>query len=174
MATKRFSKWLFFPLILWLTSLTTYANPQNGIQVGNQLPSAKLNGLLVKPRNLSDFRGKPLIINVWASWCGPCREEMPSLQSLHQQHNRHFEVIGISTDDDIKSATSFVIESKLSFNNYLDHQLELERILGANTIPLTILVNSDGRVVKKIYGTRNWNSLETKQMIANEFKIKFK
>lgn len=83
-------------------------------------------------------------------------------------------MIGISTDDDIKSATAFVIGSKLSFNNYLDHQLELERILGANTIPLTILVNSDGRVVKKIYGTRNWNSLETKQMIANEFKIKFK
>ncbi len=174
MTTYRFSKWLFIPLTLWLNSVTTYADSQSGIQVGNTLPAIKLNGLLVKPANLSDYQGKPLIINMWASWCGPCREEMSSLQSLHQQYSQQFEVIGISTDDDVKSATAFVIASKLSFNNYIDHQLQLEKMLGANTIPLTILVDSHGRVVKKIYGFRNWSSEKTKQIIAGAFKINLK
>lgn len=174
MTTYRLIKLFFIPLTLWLNSFSTYADSQTGIQIGNKLPSVKLSGLLVKPANLSDFKGKPLIINVWASWCNPCREEMSSLQSLYQQHHNQFEVIGISTDDDVNSATAFVIASKLSFKNYLDHNLQLEKILGARTVPLTILVDSNGRVVKKIYGTQNWSNQKTKLAIASELKIKLK
>src|SRR5664279_3551039 len=77
-----------------------FANAPLEIPIGGTLRDATLRGLNGPPRNLNAFRGRPLIINVWASWCGPCREEMASLERLAwQEHAVPFAVIGISTDD---------------------------------------------------------------------------
>lgn len=108
----------------------------------------KLQGFDGKTKKFSDFRGKPLIINVWASWCGPCRSEMGSLERLARRYGgKQFNVIGISTDDDGYAAAAFIKRSKVSFENFLDSNVLLENMLGANTIPLTILVDAHGRVL---------------------------
>ncbi|MFA6312008.1 MAG: TlpA disulfide reductase family protein, partial [Sterolibacterium sp.] len=122
---------------------------------------------------LSELRGKPLIINVWASWCGPCRAEMGSLERLSRRlGGKKIKVIGISTDDDAAAAAAFLTKSRVTFDNYLDKNLLLENMLGASTLPLTILVDAQGRVVKKINGYHEWDTPEALEMIGSAFRLK--
>ena len=143
------------------------------VPVGGTLREAPLYGLTLDYRRLSDFRGKPLVINVWASWCGPCRDEMGSLDRLARGHNgRQFNVIGISTDDHADKAQAFVVGARVSFDNYLDRNLVLENMLGANRIPLTVLVDKDGRILRKVYGAREWDSPANKALVAATLGVK--
>lgn len=143
------------------------------VPVGGVLRGAPLYGLTLDYRKLSDFRGKPLVINVWASWCAPCRAEMGSLDRLARRHNgKQFHIIGISTDDHAEKAQAFVVGTGVSFDNYLDKNLVLENMLGANRIPLTVLVDKDGKVVRKVYGAREWDSRENKALIGQALGVK--
>jgi len=143
------------------------------IAVGAQLPEAQLNGLVGAAGKLSSYRGKPLLINVWASWCGPCRAEMGSVERLYQRYGgKAFNVVGISTDDDQAAAAKFVKVSGVSFPNYIDRNLVLENMLGANRLPLTVLVDGEGRVIKKIAGSRAWDSPEAINLITQAFRLK--
>jgi len=143
------------------------------IPVGALLPEAQLNGLVGSAGKLSSFRGKPLLINVWASWCGPCREEMGSIERLARRYGgKAFNVVGISTEDDQAAAAKFVKVSGVSFPNYIDRNLVLENMLGANRLPLTVLVDGEGRVIKKIAGSRDWDSPEAINLITQAFRLK--
>ena len=143
------------------------------VPVGATLRDAPLYGLTLDYRKLSDFRGKPLVINVWASWCSPCRAEMGSLDRLAKRHNgRQFNIIGISTDDHAEKAQAFVVGTGVSFDNYLDRNLLLEGMLGASRLPLTVLVDARGKVLKKVYGARQWDSPENKALIAATLGVK--
>ena len=149
------------------------AAPPGEVPVGGTLRDAPLYGLTLDYRRLSDFRGKPLVINVWASWCGPCRAEMGSLDRLARRHNgRQFHVIGISPDDHADKAQAFVVGTGVSFDNYLDRDLVLEGMLGASRIPLTVLVDAKGKVLAKHYGAREWDSRENKALVARTLGVK--
>ena len=156
-------------------SATAFAGTPGEVEVGEYLREAKLQGLFGKTKKLSDYQGKPLLINVWASWCRPCRAEMGSLERLARRYNgKQFNVIGISTDDDGKAAAMFIRRSKVTFENFLDSNLLLENMLGANTIPLTILVDAQGRVLEKARGAYQWDSPEMVNAIGATFKINLK
>lgn len=162
-------------LIILLPALTVgvFAATPGEVEIGSYLREAKLRGLNVETRKLSDFRGKPLIINVWASWCGPCRAEMGSLQRLANRFNgKEFNVIGISTDDYRDAALGFIKNTRINFENFIDSNLELEYMLGANTIPLTLLVDANGRVIEKARGAYEWDSPQIVNAIANAFNFK--
>lgn len=151
----------------------TSAGTPGEVGRGEYLREAALNGLNGKNKKLSDFKGKPLLINIWASWCGPCRAEMDSLQRLANRYNgNEFNVIGISTDDYRNNAMDFIEQTGITFENYLDSKLLLENMLGANTIPLTILVDDQGRVLEKVRGAREWDNPEIIDAIAEVFHIK--
>lgn len=166
-------KTLLLALGLSLLALDAAAATPGEVPVGATLRDAPLYGLAMDYRKLSDFRGKPLIINVWASWCGPCRAEMGSLDRLARRHNgRQFNIIGISTDDYADKARQYVVESGVSFDNYLDRNLLLENMLGANRIPLTLLVDARGKVLMKVYGGREWDSRENKVLVAKALGVK--
>jgi thiol-disulfide isomerase/thioredoxin len=142
------------------------------VRTGDYLREAILNGLNAKNRQLSDFKGKPLIINVWASWCGPCRAEMDSLEQLAKLYNgKAFNVIGISTDDYRDKAIAFVEQTGITFENFHDSKLLLESMLGAYTIPLTVLVDDQGRVLTKVRGGRAWDNPEIIDAIGEVFRI---
>ena len=154
-------------------SATAFAGTPGEVETGSILREATLRGFSGNTKKISDYRGKPLIINVWASWCGPCRSEMGSLDRLARRYNgNQFNIIGISTDDDGSAAATFIRRSKNSFANYLDSKLLLENMLGANTIPLTILVDAKGRVLAKVYGAREWDDPEIIEAIEESFQIK--
>lgn len=161
-------------LALWAGGLApALAATPGEVPVGGTLREAPLYGLTLDYRKLSDFRGKPLVINVWASWCGPCRDEMGSLDRLARRYNgKQFNIIGISTDDYADKAQRFVVETGVSFDNYLDRNLLLENMLGANRIPLTLLVDAKGRVLKKVYGARAWDSPENKALLAKTLGVR--
>jgi thiol-disulfide isomerase/thioredoxin len=156
-------------------SATAFAGTPGEVEIGGYLRDATLHGLAGKMKKFSDYKGKPLIINVWASWCGPCRAEMGSLERLARRYNgKQFNVIGISTDDDGNAAAAFIKRSKITFENYLDSKVFLENMLGANTIPLTILVGADGRLLEKARGAYEWDSPEVVDAIGETFHIKLK
>lgn len=152
---------------------SAFAKTPGEVEVGGILREAQLQGLSGSSRRLSEFRGKPLIINVWASWCGPCREEMGSLERLYRRDGgKHFNVIGISTDDYRDRALMFLRQADTSFSHFIDSKLFMENMLGADRIPLTLLVDADGRVLAKVYGFRQWDSPETVEAIRKTFRIK--
>ena len=164
-----------FPVFFLAATLSTtaFASTPGEVPIGGSLREATLQGFSGNTKKFSDYRGKPLIINVWASWCAPCRAEMGSLDRLaHRYGGKQFNVIGISTDDDGNAAAEFIRKSKISFVNYLDSKVFLENMLGANTIPLTILVDANGRVLDKVRGAHEWDSTEFVEAIGKTFNIK--
>lgn len=143
------------------------------VAIGSPLREAPMRGLSGPSKKLSAYRGKPLLINVWASWCGPCRQEMGSLERLaHRYNGKQFNVIGISTDDYRDRAEAFLKQSNTTFSNYIDHELFMENMLGADRLPLTLLVDADGRVLGKFYGAKQWDGPEALKAISTAFRIK--
>ena len=166
-------KTLLSILLLGLTLLTPARSATPGeVPVGGQLREAPMQGLNGPSRLLSDYRGKTLIINVWASWCGPCRAEMASLERLARRGEaKQLAVIGISTDDYPDAAMGFLKRTSGAFEHFIDRRLLLENMLGADHIPLTLLVDAQGRVVRKVYGEREWDSAEALELIRNSLKL---
>ncbi|MDH4060150.1 MAG: TlpA family protein disulfide reductase, partial [Aquincola sp.] len=118
------------------------------VPIGEVLPDVVMTGLNGPDRRLSTYRGRPLLINVWASWCGPCRQETASLERLAWQASPvPFTVVGVSTDDYRDRALRWLAASNATINHYIDRRLELETMLGASQLPLTVLVDADGRVL---------------------------
>ncbi len=162
---------LLLVCLVGLTTLATAKTPGE-VEIGATLREANMQGLSGPSRKLSEFRGKPLIINVWASWCGPCRLEMGSLERLaRSKAGKQFTMIGISTDDYPQAARGFLQTTKTSFSHFIDSQLLLENMLGADRLPLTLLVDAQGRVLGKYYGAKEWDSPEAMQVIAKSFRI---
>ena len=140
------------------------------VGVGEILRDGQLQGLNGPPHRLHDFLGRPLIINVWASWCGPCRQEMASLERLAWRGNVHsFNIIGISTDDDDAAARRLLASTNATLDHFIDDHLQWETMLGASRLPLTVLVDAHGRVVDKIYGARQWDGPEAAKIIDSAF-----
>ena len=140
------------------------------VGIGKTLGEASLSGLNGPDRALSSLLGQPLLINVWASWCGPCRAEMASLERLAwRDPGRRYAIIGISTDDDRTPALRWLQQSHGTISHYIDRQLQMENMLGASSLPLTVLVNARGQVLAKIYGAREWDSQESLSLIARTF-----
>lgn len=130
---------------------------------------AGLNG---PQRSLYSYRGRPLIINVWASWCSPCRKEAASLERLAwSEAGGRYTVIGISTDDDRNAALAWLRQSNATVTHYIDSgpHWPLEHLLGASGIPVTVLVDAGGRVVARFPGARDWNSTQSIKLIEHAF-----
>jgi thiol-disulfide isomerase/thioredoxin len=165
----------FFSILL-LCALGAAAGASAGtpgeVTVGQALREVTMRGLNGPPRRLSEFRGKPLIINVWASWCEPCREEMASLDRLAWLELAHdVNIIGVSTDDYPERALAWLQDSHATISQFIDARLEMENMLGASRLPLTVLVGADGRVLDKIYGSRQWDSPAALTLIRRTFRI---
>jgi thiol-disulfide isomerase/thioredoxin len=153
-------------------SMPAFAKTQGEVEIGDTLREATMRGLNGPSKKLSEFRGRPLIINVWASWCGPCQREMASLERLAWlELAGHFNIIGISTDDYPDKATAFLKQANATINHFIDTELQMENMLGATRLPLTVLVDANGRVVDKIYGAREWDDPDTLKLIGKAFRI---
>jgi thiol-disulfide isomerase/thioredoxin len=154
-----------------IVSALAPARTPGEVPIGGLMREVTLQGLNGAPRRLAEYRGRPLLINVWASWCGPCVQEMASLERLAWREDRlPFFVIGISTDDYPEKALAFLNRSNATIRHFIDHDQQVENMLGAATIPLTVLVDANGRVLDKIYGAREWDSPESMQLISKAFR----
>jgi thiol-disulfide isomerase/thioredoxin len=142
------------------------------VAVGHALPDVIMAGLNGPQRSLASYRGRPLIVNVWASWCSPCRKEAASLERLaRSKAGDRYTVIGISTDDDRNDALAWLKQSNATVAHYIDSgpRWTLEHLFGASRIPVTVLVDAGGRVVARFPGARDWSSAESIKLIERAF-----
>jgi thiol-disulfide isomerase/thioredoxin len=164
------------PLLLCVTlAYPSVAKTPGEVPIGGTLRDATLQGLNGPSRMLNSFRGRPLLINVWASWCGPCRQEMASLERLAWHGERqYFAIIGISTDDYVDRAKGLLNGKNATISHFLDHNLEMENMLGASQLPLTVLVDANGRVLRRVYGAQQWDGADALRLIDETFHNKLR
>jgi thiol-disulfide isomerase/thioredoxin len=135
-------------------------------QLFPQLSPVDLQGEAV---SLKKFAGKAMVVNIWATWCAPCRHELPSLQRLEDLlDNKKYAVIGISVDGDNHLVREYLIERKIRFKNFLDLNMTIaNKTLGIRVYPSTFLVRSDGKLAAVVEGWRDWDSPELVAQIEN-------
>jgi len=162
--------WLILTVALFRDSSRADSLPE--VQIGERLGNVQIRGLNGPSRSLASFRGKPLLINVWASWCEPCRAEMKSIDRLAWLPvGRQVNIVGVSTDDSIDDARAWLAQSNATINQFIDSHLQLESMLGASTLPLTVLVGSDGTVLSKIRGAQQWDSPQALDFLRRTFLL---
>jgi thiol-disulfide isomerase/thioredoxin len=107
---------------------------------------------------LTDLRGKVVFINVWATWCQPCIEEMPTIQQLYERlHPRGLEVLAVSLDAlGPQIVEPFVQSRRLTFPILLDPKSSIQRLYRTTGVPETFIVDKKGLLVEKIVGPRDW------------------
>jgi len=118
--------------------------------------------------NLEDFKGKTLFINIWASWCGPCRSEMPFIHSLYNKvkDNKDIAFLMIATDDDFNKSIKYVKEKEFVFPVY--HAYDgLNTSLHTKAIPLTVVVNPEGKIVFYDKGMNNFDNKKFKDFLTS-------
>lgn len=126
---------------------------------GKPFPPLKLNYASGDVLSTKTFQGKMLVLNVWATWCPPCRREMPSLERLSRTLDpQRFAVIGLSTDQDEKLASEFLLQNQITFANFFDQSGKIAKQLGLKVYPETFVIAPDGTLVERIPGLREWDS----------------
>jgi thiol-disulfide isomerase/thioredoxin len=130
---------------------------------GNRtLPSLNLEDLKGKKVDLKSFKGKVIFLNFWATWCGPCKEEMPSIEALYQRFkDRDFIFLTISVDyEGSKPVREFIEKNRYTFPVLVDQKSETLDIFEVTGIPTTFVIDKQGKLLGKAIGPRNWTSSE--------------
>ena len=111
---------------------------------------------------LSSLRWKVVLLNLWATWCAPCREEMPSMERLYAHlHDRDFQLLAVSQDEDgTKAVAPFVRELGLTFPVLVDPEHQVGDSYGVWGYPETFVIDRNGYVVERVIGPRDWASPE--------------
>lgn len=133
-------------------------------RVGHLAPDFLLPTLDGRQVRLSDYRGHVVFLNFWATWCGPCRVEMPAMERLYREFRpKGFAVLAISTDVEGATVTKPYRDSLgLTFTIAHDPEMVAGRLYGVRTLPVTFLVNRDGVITHQIFGARDWQDAEAR------------
>jgi peroxiredoxin len=111
-----------------------------------------------RPFRLSDHRGRVVLINFWATWCPPCREEMPSMERLYaRQRDRRFTLVAVSLDSNPALVVPYFKQSGLSFPVVLDPRMDLANSYGVRALPASFIVDPRGTLVAVALGPRAWD-----------------
>ena len=112
-----------------------------------------------EPLKLSEQRGKPVMINFWATWCAPCREEMSAMERLYRRHREHgFVLLAVSVDTDAALVRPFLERHQLTFPVALDSKMSLANSYGVRALPSSFLVDRDGNLAALALGPRAWDN----------------
>jgi thiol-disulfide isomerase/thioredoxin len=126
------------------------------LKVGDKLQRFALPDLSGRMTPSSEFLGKTVVLNIWASWCPPCIKEMPSLQALHEASGDDFHVISISVDEDLRDARALAQKYELSFPVLLDPSGDLPARIGTVMFPETWVLDAEGKLIERVIGERDW------------------
>jgi peroxiredoxin len=128
------------------------------IEAGLPAPDFTFPGINGKMVSLSDYRGKVVLINIWATWCTPCVDEMPSMEKLYQKlKGEDFEILAVSIDFlGLKVVAPFMKKHKLTFPALIDSAGTIRIAYRTTGIPESFIIDKDGILVKKIIGPLDW------------------
>lgn len=152
-------------LFLSLTACSKTDSPKTGTVAKEKSPAPDVsvvslaNGTSLK---LSDLKGKVVLLNFWATWCPPCREEMPSMMKLNSlMAGKPFQIVAVSIDEGgKKDIEAFFKESGFSLPTYLDESGASSKSYGITGVPESFIIDKQGVLVKKIIGGAAWDSPE--------------
>lgn len=114
---------------------------------GQPAPDFALKSATGENLRLSEYRGDVVMINFWATWCGPCRQEMPLLDELYSRYQRvGFNLLGVNIDDDSGRAMQMVSDLGISFPVLFDSRKEVSKLYAVEAMPVTVLVDREGRI----------------------------
>jgi cytochrome c biogenesis protein CcmG/thiol:disulfide interchange protein DsbE len=149
------------------SAATSAPEPQQGIEVGSKIPAYEAVLLDGTKFDLAKTRDHVVLVNVWATWCGPCRYETPELVALHQKYQaRGFEVVGVSVDESgTESVKSFVAENKVTYPIVLDPDGKITTLFDTTVLPTSVLVDRQGRILWKKFGAIDPGDKELSQAI---------
>lgn len=160
-------------IALFLGGKTLLRSELAPVGVGVEAPNFSVVTLDSIPvtKTLDDYRGKVVLINLWATWCQPCRVEMPAIEALHRDYaSKGLKIIAISADDPGTDAAirSFVKKYGLTFEVLHDtggQEGKVSKDYQTTGYPETVIIGRDGIIRKKLLGAHNWNSAENRALI---------
>jgi cytochrome c biogenesis protein CcmG, thiol:disulfide interchange protein DsbE len=140
------------------------------VGIGSRAPAFTAMTLDSPPRakSLDAYRGQVVLINIWATWCLPCRVEMPSIEELHRTYApRGLKVVAVSVDDPGSEAVieSFVSQYRLSFEILHDPDKKISDLYQTTGYPETVIIGRDGIIRRKVLGASDWNSSENRGLV---------
>jgi len=140
--------------------------------VGEPFPTLTLKGLRGGTMDISAYTGKLVVLNVWAAWCAPCVEEMPSLDRLSQALDKdRFVVIGLTVDDDPFLTEEFLRKMPVTFANFVDPKRAIvEGVLGTKAFPETFIIGPQGILVQRIPGGQEWDAPNVRALLEQIYK----
>ncbi|TMH73866.1 MAG: TlpA family protein disulfide reductase [Betaproteobacteria bacterium] len=130
----------------WLSAIASAAAAA-AVMTSGLAPDFTLHSVAGSNLRLREQRGQVVMLNFWASWCGPCRQEMPHLDRLYEKYRASgFQLLGVNVDDDIGNASGLSTKLGLHFPVLLDTEKKVSHLYDLSTMPSTVLIDRDGRV----------------------------
>lgn len=161
---KRVLVFLFLVTLASQPALALHVN----VAPNTEAPSFVLKDLDGRTVTLSSLRGKVVLLNFWATWCKPCKDEMPLFEELYRTYgDRGFEVVAVSINNSQKSVDKFLEKSPVSFTVLMDSDSKAFKLYRVYSIPTTFLIDRSGLIVAKYHGSPDWTSEEITSLIED-------
>ncbi|PUE07083.1 hypothetical protein B9Z51_14475 [Limnohabitans sp. T6-5] len=128
-------------------------------------PVIQMTDLNDQPWNTAELKGKLVVLNFWATWCGPCKQELPSLQALSDASGGNPVVITVDVKEPASKVTTFVFGNRIRLPVVLDKSGEIARQWGVRAFPTTVLIGADGQARWRIQGALDWNGPEARAWV---------
>ncbi len=167
-------KVLSFFILFFLLAASAIAIPPAPWEIdeliGKPAPDFILKSVNGKETSLASFRGRIILLNFWATWCPPCKAEMPSMNKLYNLFKgRGLVVIAVSTDNSVKKVEKFLHKNPVDFVVLSDPAIKTSRKYKVFSLPTSFLIDKDGMIVKKFFGEQEW----MKKYIQDEIEALF-
>ena len=143
----------------YLQNNSAEVSAEVGTEVGMQAPDFTLNNMNGQQVSLSDYRGQKVFLNFWASWCPPCRQEMPYMQKLHEEYGKEVVILAVNVGESKSTAANFMMQNDLSFPVLLDNDKDTARNYLVRGIPSSYFLDQDGIIKEKIVGGVNYQKM---------------
>lgn len=133
---------------------------------GRRLPALNAPDMSGKAWPLEALRGRPVLINFWATWCAPCKEEMPTLQTLADLEGDGMVVLAVNVREPLPRVVRYVQQAGLTFTVLPDPRGDITRAWGMTVFPTTVLVDTQGRPQRVVSGAVDWTGAQAQQWVA--------
>lgn len=141
------------------------------VSEGSVIPSVTLTGLDGSSLNLDSLRGKLVVLHVWATWCAPCRVELPGLDRFSKSLDPdRFVVLGLSIDEDANLVREFNLKYGIDFARHIDVDNTIAKpVFGIIATPETFIISPDGKLLRRMIGDQPWDTPAMKQLLEQAY-----